>query len=159
MNLQALLHPWIAFGIMPLFSLANAGVDVRGMNFDSTTTLPVMAGVAMGLVLGKPLGILAASYLTVRLGIAALPKGMTWGGVAVVGCVAGIGFTMAIFIADLAFASNGALGAAKVAILVGSSVAAVVGVALGRLLLPSVSGAEAAIGATEAESSSEHREG
>jgi NhaA family Na+:H+ antiporter len=136
-RIQAALHPWVAYGIMPLFALANAGVSLRGIAFDDPTSPPyrIMLGIIVGLVIGKPIGILLASFITTRIGIAALPRGVTWGGILLVGCVAGIGFTMAIFIANLAFTGSSAVGIAKLAVLLASLVAAVIGLVVGRAIL------------------------
>jgi NhaA family Na+:H+ antiporter len=135
-RLEAALHPWVAYGIMPLFALANAGVDLHGVDLGAPTTTGVVLGVVAGLVLGKPIGIVAASFLAERLGIAARPRGATWRGVLLVGLVAGIGFTMAIFIAGLAFPDRAALAAAKLAVLAASAFAGVIALASGRVLLP-----------------------
>ena len=102
-RIQHALHGWVAYGAMPLFALANAGVVARRRVVSTESPFRVLLGVAVGLVLGKPLGILAFSWLATRLGVAALPRGVTWPQVGVVGVVAGIGFTMSIFIAQLAF--------------------------------------------------------
>lgn len=135
-RLQVALHPWVAFGIMPLFALANAGVDVRGAELGDATLKGILGGVIAGLVIGKPIGVVTASWLAVRLGLSALPRGVTWRGVLLVGCVAGIGFTMAIFVAGLAFEEEAPLGAAKLAVLLASASSAGVAMVAGRLLLP-----------------------
>jgi NhaA family Na+:H+ antiporter len=134
-RIETALHPWVAFGIMPLFALANAGVNVRAVNPGGSDAWPLLLGVVAGLVVGKPVGILLASLVAIRLGVAALPPGVTWHGIALVGCVAGIGFTMAIFIAGLAFVDPGRLRVATLGVLVASTLAAVIGLALGGLLL------------------------
>jgi Na+/H+ antiporter NhaA len=134
-RIQAALHPWVAFGVMPLFALANAGVNVRDVNLGGPDSTPLLLGIVAGLVVGKPVGILLASFAAIRLGVAAVPPGMTWTGIALVGCVAGIGFTMAIFVASLAFADAGRLGVATLGVLAASAVAAVVGLVVGRVLL------------------------
>jgi NhaA family Na+:H+ antiporter len=149
------LHPWVAFGIMPIFALANAGVSVGGTALDATG-LRVMASVAIGLVLGKPAGILFASWITVRLGLSHLPTGVTWRQITVLGVVAGIGFTMALFIAELAFESPALLGAAKLGVLAASGAAAVLSMLLGRMLLAPSHAPSAAPTADEAEASTEH---
>jgi Na+:H+ antiporter, NhaA family len=128
------LHPWVAFGIMPLFALANAGVTVSAESLDATSW-SVVTAVAAGLVLGKPVGILLSVWLTRRLGIGVLPKGMTWRHVVVLGVVAGVGFTMALFIAQLAFSDADLLAAAKLGVLGASGGAALLGLVLGRILL------------------------
>lgn len=134
-RLEAALHPWVAYGIMPIFALANAGVDLHGVDLRAPATASIGAGVIAGLVIGKPIGIVAASFLAEKIGIAARPRGATWRGVLLVGAVAGIGFTMAIFIAGLAFPDPAALGAAKLAVLAASAVAGILALALGRVLL------------------------
>ena len=90
-----------------------------------------MAGVALALVLGKPLGVVGVSWLMVRLGWCRLPPGVTWGGIVLIGLLAGVGFTMSIFIAMLAFDSEALLGAAKLGVLAGSLLAALMGLAWG----------------------------
>ena len=119
-RLQTRLHPWVAFGVLPLFALANAGVTLRAANPLSPGTRSIALGVVLGLVIGKPVGVVAMSYAAVRSGLASLPGGIGWRGVILVGGVAGIGFTMAIFIAGLAFAEPAALATAKLAVLVAS---------------------------------------
>jgi NhaA family Na+:H+ antiporter len=125
------LHPWVGFAIMPLFALANAGVPIELSDF----TNPVAIAVMLGLVVGKPAGVVVFSWLAVRLGLARLPEGISWGVIAGGGFLAGIGFTMAIFIASLALEGN-LLDAAKVGIIVGSFLSAIVGVIILVLLLP-----------------------
>jgi NhaA family Na+:H+ antiporter len=129
--LEARLHPWVGFLIVPLFALANAGVPLSAAGLAD----PVAGAVALGLVAGKPLGILLVSFLAVRLGVARLPEGVSWAAVAGAGCLAGIGFTMALFIAGLALEAP-ALDAAKVGILGGSAVSAVLGLAILARVLP-----------------------
>jgi len=121
-RLEALLHPWVGFAIMPVFAFANAGVAVEL----SVLTDPVSISVMLGLLIGKPVGIVLASLLAVRLGIALLPDGIdTWVLIGA-GCLAGIGFTMALFIAGLAV-SGGDLDAAKLGTLTGSAISGVIG--------------------------------
>ena len=134
-RVERLLHPWIAFLVMPLFAFANAGIRLGGIDLDDPALRTLVSGVAVGLVVGKPLGIVATAWLAVRLGWCALPRGARWSGVLVIGCLGGIGFTMAIFIATLAFPSADALAAAKLAVLVGSAAAAALGLSLGSWLL------------------------
>lgn len=123
--LESLLHPWVGFVIMPLFALANAGVVVTASGFSD----PVALAVGVGLLVGKPLGIVLFSFIAVRAGIAALPTGVGWRHMIGAGFLAGIGFTMALFIAGLAIAGP-SLDAAKVGILAGSAVAATIGMSL-----------------------------
>ena len=132
-RVEAALHPWVAYGIMPLFALANAGVSLTGLDLSSAATQGVLIGVAIALVVGKPVGIFLGSWLVVRLGWCYLPDGVTWRRVALVGCLGGIGFTMSIFIATLAFGSESLLAATKSGVLIASVVAGVVGFAVGRI--------------------------
>jgi NhaA family Na+:H+ antiporter len=130
-RLQHGLHGWVAFGIMPLFALANAGVSLEGAAFTGDAVL-AFSGVTIGLLFGKPLGVFAASWLAVRFGIAALPRGVSWRELLLVGVVAGIGFTMSIFIAQLAFGSGPRLEAAKLGVLLASAMAAAIAYGFGR---------------------------
>lgn len=134
-RVQMALHPWVAYGVMPLFALANAGVSLDGVNLTHGDTAKVMLGVSLALVIGKPLGIMLSSWLLVRLGWCRLPEGMTWLWMCLIGCLAGIGFTMSIFIATLAFNDASLLSAAKLGVLVASLVAGIVGLVLGRFLV------------------------
>lgn len=134
-RLEAMLHSWVAYGIMPLFALANAGVTLGSVDFSGGGTT-VFLGVSLGLLIGKPLGIVAVCLLSTRLGVAALPRGVDWRGLLVVGSVGGIGFTMALFIAQLAFTNPVLLGVSKVAVLSGSLAAGVLGILCGLVLLP-----------------------
>ncbi|MEO7331574.1 MAG: Na+/H+ antiporter NhaA [Minicystis sp.] len=150
-SLEAALHPWVAFVIMPLFALANAGVDLGGVSLAEPASKGILLGVVLGLVLGKPVGIIIACTLAVWLKIAVRPRGVTLRGLTVVGMVAGIGFTMAIFIAGLAFPDKGMLGTAKLAVLLASAVAGVLALLVGRLVLPPMTaGAEISVDDAEA---------
>jgi NhaA family Na+:H+ antiporter len=130
-RLETALHPWVAFVIMPVFALANAGVRIEPAAFAE----PVAVAVAAGLVVGKPLGIVLLSWLAVRAGWASLPTSVNWRAMVGAGCLAGIGFTMSLFIAALAL-SGELLDAAKIGILAGSAVSAVLGMALLVMFLP-----------------------
>ncbi len=130
-RLEALLHPWVAFLIMPLFALANAGVPID----PSVIGHPVSIAVASGLVIGKPLGIVLFSWLAVRLGWAALPSRVNWKVMVGAGFLGGIGFTMSLFIASLALQNN-LLNAGKLGTLTGSTISAVLGLVLLSLFLP-----------------------
>ncbi|MCU0694577.1 MAG: Na+/H+ antiporter NhaA [Polyangiaceae bacterium] len=132
-RVQHALHGWVAFGIMPLFALANAGVPIGNATL-AGDGLRVFIGVAVGLVVGKPIGIMALSWVLVRLRVSRLPAGVGWRRVGVVGSVGGIGFTMALFIAQLAFPAGALLEIAKIAILVGSASAAIAALLAGKLL-------------------------
>jgi NhaA family Na+:H+ antiporter len=130
-RVQMALHPWVAFGVMPLFALANAGVGLEGIDVADGASRSIMLGVLVALVLGKPLGVISASWLAVRVGLCRLPPGVSWSGVCLVGLLAGIGFTMSIFIANLAFTQDQLLGAAKLGVLAGSLASAVLGLTWG----------------------------
>jgi Na+:H+ antiporter, NhaA family len=124
------LHPWVAFGIVPLFALANAGLDLRGGTAAGPGN-PVTLGILLGLVVGKPLGILALSWLSVRVGAASLPQGVGWGHVHGVAWLGGIGFTMALFVSGLAFGGDAELlNLAKVGVLGASVIAGTAGTLL-----------------------------
>jgi NhaA family Na+:H+ antiporter len=128
LRLEHSLHGIVAFGIMPLFALANAGVPLGLAQLEGGESTAVALGVALGLLLGKPVGITLLAWAAVRLGIASLPDGVTWRMVGGAGLLGGIGFTMALFIAGLAFASEPALlVAAKLGILGASLVAGIAG--------------------------------
>lgn len=129
--LETTLHPWVGFFIMPLFALANAGVPFELADFAD----PVAQAVAAGLVVGKPLGIVLLSLIAVRIGLARLPEGVGWGALIGGGFLAGIGFTMALFIAGLALDGE-MLDAAKVGVLGASALAAVAGFAILKYTLP-----------------------
>lgn len=156
-RLSTALHPWVAFGIMPLFALANAGVDLRSIDMSGAGAALIAFGVAIGLLLGKPIGVFLASFLSVKLGLCALPRGVDWRGIALVGLVAGIGFTMAIFIAGLALPAPERLGVAKLAVLLGSGAAGIAGMLGGRFLLPKQQPADvAAVSVDDAEASTQY---
>jgi Na+:H+ antiporter, NhaA family len=123
--LEATLHPWVGFVILPIFALANAGVPLRLESLGS----PIAVAVAVSLVVGKTVGIVAFSWVAVRAGVARLPDGTSWAALSGGAMLAGIGFTMALFIAGLAL-EGAALEAAKVGILFGSAVAAVLGMSV-----------------------------
>ena len=150
------LHPWVAYGIMPLFALANAGVVISGGSLEASSWRVIIA-VTLGLVLGKPLGVVLACWLTLRLRVGVLPSGITFKHLLVLGVVAGVGFTMALFIANLAFVDPDLLAAAKLGVLAASTVAGLLGVVLGRVLLAPATATSggAAQTADEAESSTE----
>jgi len=132
-QVESWLHPWVAYGIMPLFALANAGVSLGGVNLAAGKPLSVAAGIVAGLVLGKPVGIVLAALVAVSLKLCTLPEGVSWRHMVVLGLLGGIGFTMAIFISNLAFEGSALLTSAKFAVLVASGAAAVLGLILGRL--------------------------
>jgi len=127
-ELEHLLHPIVALIVLPIFALANAGVALD-IDFASAIAHPVAVGIIVGLSLGKPLGVLGVAFIAVKLRLATLPEGVGWRDVLGAGCLAGVGFTMALFIGGLAF--EGLLGdVAKVGILVASTISAVLGLAV-----------------------------
>jgi NhaA family Na+:H+ antiporter len=128
-RLERSLNPWVAYLIVPVFALANAGVDLSG-NLGEALSHPVSLGIIAGLVLGKPLGITLFSWLAVKLGLADLPFAVTWPQLFSASWLAGIGFTMSLFIASSAFAPPELLQLAKMSILVASLLASVVGFGL-----------------------------
>ena len=130
-RLEHELNPWVAFLIIPVFALANAGVDLRGDTLATAFSESLTWGVAVGLFVGKPLGVLLGTMVAVRLG-AELPSGVSWSGVLGVGALAGIGFTVALFVAELAYPSDALLTQAKVGVFVGSLASGALGYALLR---------------------------
>ena len=125
LKLEHGLHGVVAFGIIPLFALANAGVRLSGAGQALGNLVAV--GIALGLVVGKTVGISLFSALAVRLGLASLPSGVTWRHVLGAACLGGIGFTMSLFIAGLAFGESATLDVAKIGILVASSISGTIG--------------------------------
>ena len=130
-ELEHALHPWVVFAIMPIFALANAGVPLGGGIAEALTT-PVALGIVVGLVVGKQLGITLFAWLAVKGGVSELPRGIGWRHVYGAGWLAGIGFTMSLFITDLAFSDGSLVEAAKLGILAASLIAGVVGWAILR---------------------------
>ena len=129
-RLEHKLYPWVYFLILPLFALTNADVAVTGLDFVTVTSSPVVLGVFCGLVLGKPIGIMLFSFITVKTKIASLPEFVTWRHMLGAAVLGGVGFTMAIFVANLAYADAMLVTEAKLSILVASTVAGVIGFVL-----------------------------
>jgi NhaA family Na+:H+ antiporter len=134
-RLEESLTPWTTYLILPLFALANAGVAINSETV-GTLTSRLSLGIILGLVVGKPLGIGLIGYASCRLGLATLPGGVTWPQFLSAGVLAGIGFTMSLFIASAAFSDPVIQEASKLAILVASILAAVVGSVLLTLTSP-----------------------
>lgn len=125
------LSPYVMFVIVPIFAFANAGVVLKGMApADMLSALPV--GIALGLVVGKFAGVFGTTWLLVRSGVAALPGGANWAQVAGIACLAGIGFTMSLFIGSLSFADAAHMNDVRLGVLAGSAIAAVLGFAILR---------------------------
>ncbi len=127
-HLEHILHPWVAFGILPVFAFANSGVPVLGLS-PGDLVHPVPLGIMSGLFLGKQIGILLPCFAAVRLGIAARPEGVGWGQLYGTSLLCGIGFTMSLFIASLAFEHAGGafLGLERLGILLGSLLSGLTG--------------------------------
>ncbi|TAK62761.1 MAG: Na+/H+ antiporter NhaA, partial [Dehalococcoidia bacterium] len=135
-RLESALHPWTSYAIIPIFALANAGVELRGDALSDAVTSRAAWGVAAGLMLGKPIGIALASFVAVRLGIAVMPNGARWTQLVALSMVAGIGFTVSLFITNLAFDDGGLIQEAKIGILAGSALVSGAGLVALRLVLP-----------------------
>ena len=128
-KLESALHPWVNFLIMPIFALANAGVVIDSSSIAGGSMPAVIPGVFFGLLVGKPLGIFTFSWLAVKLRVAGMPDGAKWRQIFSLGMLGGIGFTMSIFIDNLAFTDPHLVNAGKFAILVTSFLAACLGLA------------------------------
>jgi len=133
--LEEMLHPFVVFFILPLFALFNAGVAIDG-GFVDGLLHPVSLGIMAGLVLGKQVGIALFSWIAVKSGQADLPDGVTWSHIYGGACIAGIGFTMSLFVTELAFTDVTLLARAKVGILIASLIAAIWGAVLLQMRLP-----------------------
>jgi len=139
LRIEHALHPWVALFIVPVFALANAGVTIEG-NLADVLAEPVVLGIAFGLVVGKQLGITAATWLVLRAGLASLPAGLSWRHIHGAAWLGGIGFTMSLFIADLAYQDPATLALAKVGILAASVVAGLGGFVILRATAGRLSG-------------------
>ena len=135
-RMEFMLVGWSSFVIVPIFALANAGVDFREVNLTEALTSNVAMGVALGLVVGKIVGISGATWIAARLGLGRLPLGMGWGHVVGLAAIAGIGFTVSLFVAGLAFGDQATTEFAKVGIFSGSIVAGILGAVLLRRARP-----------------------
>ncbi|EGR4311774.1 Na+/H+ antiporter NhaA [Vibrio cholerae] len=136
-HLEHALHPYVAFAILPVFAFANAGISLQGVSLAGLTSM-LPLGVALGLFLGKPLGIFSFSWAAVKLGVAKLPEGINFKHIFAVSVLCGIGFTMSIFISSLAFGQANEVydTYARLGILMGSITSALLGYSLLRLSLP-----------------------
>jgi len=135
-HLEHSLHPWVAFGVLPVFAFANAGISITELSI-ADTLHAVPLGIAAGLFFGKQVGVMALCWLAVRLRLAALPEGIGWGQIYGMALLCGIGFTMSLFIASLAFEQGGAnyLGLERLGILIGTLVSGLSGYFVLRLAL------------------------
>ncbi len=130
-RMEHALHPWVAFLVVPIFALANAGVSFAGIEL-SAFAAPLPMGIALGLFLGKQVGIVGFAWMAVRTGIASLPDGIAWRQVYGLSLIAGIGFTMSLFIGNLAFTTPDQLAAVKLGVLSGSLISALGGILILR---------------------------
>jgi NhaA family Na+:H+ antiporter len=129
-RMEEQLHPWSAYLILPIFALANAGVPISLEGLGDALTSPVGLGIVLGLVVGAPLGGVLSAWLSVRAGPARLPDGLDWPAIGAVAPLKGIGFTVAIFISVLAFDDETLQTQAKLAILIASAAAAIIGLSV-----------------------------
>lgn len=137
-RVKDLLHPWVAFVVMPIFALANAGVNFGNVNFGNALAFNTIFAISIALVIGKPLGVVLFTWIFSKLGWGQLPSDLNLKWVLLIGLLAGIGFTMSIFIGNLAFANDpNILEAAKLGIILGSGFAGFFGLLLGFILLRS----------------------
>ncbi|MBY6013898.1 Na+/H+ antiporter NhaA [Qipengyuania gaetbuli] len=134
-TMEHALHPWVAFLVIPIFGFANAGVTLFGLS-PSALLEPLPLGIALGLLLGKQLGIFGFAYAAVKLRIASLPEDVSWRQVHGMSLLAAIGFTMSLFIGNLAFADPLLIDAVKIGVLSGSTIAAIAGYLLLSRALP-----------------------
>lgn len=150
-RMEHALAGWCAFFVIPVFAFANAGLKLSG-DFGAMASDPVTMGVFFGLFIGKPIGVFLACFVACKVGIAALPTGTTWKHIAGAGCLAGIGFTMALFIANLAFKNDMMhLDACKIGILSASLVSTIAGIAVLMTCKPTTREAELADTRSQAE--------
>lgn len=133
-RLEHMLHPYTSFVVVPLFALANSGISLDANTINNSMTSSVTLGIALGLLVGKPLGIVLFAWLGCRLGVSSLPKGATWGEMLGLGMLAGVGFTVALFVNELAFDSEALIERGKLGILAGSLAAGLIGFTLIRVL-------------------------
>ena len=132
-RIERIVHPWVSFVVLPLFALANAGIVFTSDTLSEAASSRVTLGVAAGLLIGNPLGVLGMTWLAVRLGIGQLPSGVAWRHVLGAGFLAGIGFTVAIFVSGIAFDDPAVVDQAKMGVFAASLVAGVTGYAFLRL--------------------------
>lgn len=147
--LEHALTPYVLFLIVPVFAFANAGVMLAGLTL-ADLLAPLPLGIALGLVIGKQAGIFGTTWLIVRLGWARLPKGVGWGHVYGLACLAGIGFTMSLFIGGLSFADQAQMNAVRLGVLAGSAVSAIAGYTILRISEPRKAASKAGDGAAQA---------
>ncbi len=126
-RLEHALYPWVYFAILPIFALTNADISFEGLDFGVMFSSPVVLGVFFGLLLGKPIGIMLLSFITVKTKLSSLPENVNWVHMLGASILGGVGFTMAIFVANLAYTSDTLITEAKLSILMASLVAGIIG--------------------------------
>jgi NhaA family Na+:H+ antiporter len=134
-RLEHAIHPWSSYVVIPIFALANAGLVVTSESIQDAAESAVTYGIVVGLLAGKFVGVLLATWLAVRLGIAALPASVTWAQVAGVALIAGIGFTVSLFVTDLAYTDPALIDEARAGVFVASIIAGVAGFLVLRFLV------------------------
>jgi NhaA family Na+:H+ antiporter len=139
-RIEHALHPWTSYLIIPIFALANAGIVIDATSLRHAAHSPITIGVVLGLVIGKPVGVLAAAWLATRAGLAALPDHVGWSQIAAVALIAGIGFTVSLFVSALAFGDQQFVAEGKLGILCASVVMGAVGYAALRFVTREVPG-------------------
>ncbi|MEM6660633.1 MAG: Na+/H+ antiporter NhaA [Pseudomonadota bacterium] len=138
------LHPWVSFFVLPVFAFANAGVSLQGLSL-AALAAPLPLGIALGLFVGKQVGVMAFSWIGVKTGLCRLPDGATWLHVYGIACLTGVGFTMSLFIGTLAFDDPDQLNQVRMGVLLGSTLSALLGVAALKYALKNRSAAVAAM--------------
>ncbi|KAB2847259.1 MAG: Na+/H+ antiporter NhaA [Hyphomicrobiaceae bacterium] len=144
-KLEETIEPWVAFAIMPLFAFANSGVSLAGVSLAKLLS-PIPLAIALGLIVGKPVGIIGFSWMATRLGISKLPEGVTWPQMIGLGLLGGVGFTMSLLIGTLAFPEPEHAVGLRLGVLTGSVCAALLGYAVLKTVLPREAPSEAATG-------------
>ncbi len=134
-RLEHALHPWVAFGVLPAFAFANAGISFAGINIESFVE-PVMLGISLGLFVGKQLGVFATLFLVIKFGLAPMPEGTNWCQLYAVSLFCGIGFTMSLFVGSLAFEHAHFDAPIKLGVMTGSFLSAIFGYTLLKVSLP-----------------------
>ena len=148
--LEALEHdiqPWVTYAILPIFALANAGIVLAGTTLSSLGN-SVTIGIIFGLVLGKPIGILGFAWIAVKLGWADLPSQVSWKSMFSISWLAGIGFTMSLFISNLAYSDQNIIADAKIGILIASTLATIIGLSCGYFMNDEIGSSKSKVSST-----------
>ncbi|MEL6325147.1 MAG: Na+/H+ antiporter NhaA, partial [Pseudomonadota bacterium] len=128
-DLEHSLHPWIAFAILPVFAFANAGIDLRGLSVDAVIA-PLPLGIALGLFVGKQIGVFGIAFVALKMGLAKRPASLSYWHLYGAACLTGIGFTMSLFIGSLAFTTEAAINEVRLGVLIGSLASGLLGYAI-----------------------------